>query len=174
MDVLQRIGQAVRKTESAYFRSTPTAPARHVRRADTNTIRIHNNSGEFLKKGYVVGIADPVTRRRLASLLDDRGLQPVTLVHPQALVGPETMLGPGCVVMGGAFVSSTVSLAAHVQVQYNATIGHAVALAGKGWKQALSDDVHLRNGLNVCLGKVTYAAVAQDLGYEYTSAESML
>ena len=56
----------------------------------------------------------------------------------------------------------------------NATIGHAIALAGKGWKQALADDIHLRNGLNVCMGKVTYAAVAQDLGYEHTAAEGML
>ncbi len=56
----------------------------------------------------------------------------------------------------------------------NATIGHAIALAEKGWKKALADDVHLRNGLNVCQGKVTYAAVARDLGYEYTPAEGLL
>jgi alanine dehydrogenase len=56
----------------------------------------------------------------------------------------------------------------------NATIGHAVALAGKGWKQAMRDDPHLRNGLNVCEGKVTYQAVAQALDYEYVSADSML
>ena len=56
----------------------------------------------------------------------------------------------------------------------NATIGHAVALADKGWKQALKDDVHLRNGLNVAQGRVTYAAVARDLGYTYTPAETLL
>jgi len=56
----------------------------------------------------------------------------------------------------------------------NATVGHAVALASKGWKQALRDDVHLRNGLNVCEGKVTYAAVAHDLGYQHVTAESVL
>ncbi|MFZ6657390.1 alanine dehydrogenase [Undibacterium sp. TJN19] len=56
----------------------------------------------------------------------------------------------------------------------NATIGHAVALAGKGWQQALRDDVHLRNGLNVCQGKVTYKAVADDLGYDFVKAESLL
>jgi alanine dehydrogenase len=56
----------------------------------------------------------------------------------------------------------------------NATIGHAVALAGKGWQKALADDPHLRNGLNVCKGKVTYEAVARDLGYEYTPAEGLL
>jgi alanine dehydrogenase len=56
----------------------------------------------------------------------------------------------------------------------NATIGHAVALAGKGWRRALADDVHLRHGLNVCQGKVTYEAVARDLGYDYVPAESLL
>ena len=56
----------------------------------------------------------------------------------------------------------------------NATIGHAVALATKGWREALSSDAHLRNGLNVCQGKVTYEAVARDLGYDYVPAESLL
>ena len=56
----------------------------------------------------------------------------------------------------------------------NATVGHAIALASKGWKQALRDDVHLRNGLNVCEGKVTYEAVARDLGYAYVAADSVL
>ena len=56
----------------------------------------------------------------------------------------------------------------------NATIGHAVALANKGWRKALRDDPHLRSGLNVCEGKVTYAAVAKNLGYDYVRAESVL
>ncbi|NHZ96368.1 alanine dehydrogenase [Massilia sp. CCM 8734] len=56
----------------------------------------------------------------------------------------------------------------------NATIGHAVALAEKGWKKALADDAHLKNGLNVCQGKITYAAIAQALGYDYTPADSLL
>ncbi|WP_028222344.1 alanine dehydrogenase [Paraburkholderia oxyphila] len=56
----------------------------------------------------------------------------------------------------------------------NATIGHALALAEKGWKQALSESVHLRNGLNVCRGRVTFEAVARDLNYEYVPAETLL
>ena len=56
----------------------------------------------------------------------------------------------------------------------NATIGHAVALANKGWKAALRDNAHLKNGLNVCEGKVTYEAVAKDLGYAYVAADSLL
>ena len=56
----------------------------------------------------------------------------------------------------------------------NATIGHALALADKGWKQALRDNAHLRNGLNVAEGQVTFEAVARDLGYAYVSADSLL
>jgi alanine dehydrogenase len=56
----------------------------------------------------------------------------------------------------------------------NATIGHALALASKGWRRALLDDAHLRQGLNVCQGKVTYEAVAKTLGYDYVPADSLL
>ena len=56
----------------------------------------------------------------------------------------------------------------------NATIGHAVALANKGWKQALKDNAHLKNGLNVAHGHVTYEAVAQALGYPYVNADTLL
>jgi alanine dehydrogenase len=56
----------------------------------------------------------------------------------------------------------------------NATIGHAVALADKGWAKAMKANPHLRNGLNVCQGQVTYEAVAHDLGYTYVPAESLL
>ena len=56
----------------------------------------------------------------------------------------------------------------------NATIGHAIALADKGWKAALKADAHLRRGLNVCEGRVTYEAVARDLGYPYVDPAALL
>jgi alanine dehydrogenase len=56
----------------------------------------------------------------------------------------------------------------------NATIGHAVALADKGWAKAMAANPHLKNGLNVCRGKVTYEAVAHALGYDYLPADALL
>lgn len=56
----------------------------------------------------------------------------------------------------------------------NATIGHAMALADKGWTRALSDDPCLRAGLNICRGSVTYAAVASAHGYAHVPAEQGL
>jgi len=56
----------------------------------------------------------------------------------------------------------------------NATLPHALALAGKGWQQAMREDPHLRHGLNVAQGHVTHEAVARQLGYEYVPAERLL
>jgi alanine dehydrogenase len=56
----------------------------------------------------------------------------------------------------------------------NATILPGLALADKGWKQAMRDDPHLKAGLNVAHGKVTYKAVARDLGHDYVAADSLL
>ncbi|MFZ2028900.1 MAG: alanine dehydrogenase [Vitreimonas sp.] len=46
----------------------------------------------------------------------------------------------------------------------NATLPFTLALANKGYKQALRDDPHLANGLNVYEGAITHEAVAKDLG----------
>ncbi len=56
----------------------------------------------------------------------------------------------------------------------NATLAHALALADKGWRQALRDNAHLRAGLNVALGRVTCEAVALALEREYTPADSLM
>lgn len=55
----------------------------------------------------------------------------------------------------------------------NATIGHAVSLANKGWKRAMQDNIHLMNGLNVAEGCVTYEAVATSLNLPYVSASAL-
>lgn len=51
----------------------------------------------------------------------------------------------------------------------NATLPFVLALADKGIDQALADDAHLRNGLNVRAGKVTCKPVAQAHGLEWTA-----
>ena len=55
----------------------------------------------------------------------------------------------------------------------NATLGFGLQLANKGLA-ALKDNPHLRHGLNIHKGKVTYQAVAEALGVAYTPAEEAL
>ncbi|NKJ43428.1 MULTISPECIES: alanine dehydrogenase [unclassified Novosphingobium] len=68
---------------------------------------------------------------------------------------------------GGVARTSTYAL-------NNVTLPHALAIANLGWKAALARNVHLANGLNVAFGKVTYEAVAKDLGYTYIPAADLI
>ena len=56
----------------------------------------------------------------------------------------------------------------------NATLPFVLALADKGWKRALADDVHLRHGLNVCQGAVTHQAVAQATGFAWRDPDAAI
>jgi len=56
----------------------------------------------------------------------------------------------------------------------NATLPFVLALADKGWRRALADDGHLRDGLNVARGKVTHREVAAALGAPYVPAADVL
>ncbi len=63
---------------------------------------------------------------------------------------------------GGVPMTSTLALNA-------ATLPFVLKLAKEGYKNALASDANFLAGLNVCLGNVTYKAVADDLGLEFVN-----
>ncbi|MGH8180807.1 MAG: alanine dehydrogenase [Steroidobacteraceae bacterium] len=56
----------------------------------------------------------------------------------------------------------------------NATIPYVRMLADLGWQAAMRGNAHLKAGLNVAHGKVTFEAVAQALGYDFTPPDALL
>lgn len=56
----------------------------------------------------------------------------------------------------------------------NVTLPYAVALANKGWKQALKDDKELLMGLNVAYGTIVYEDVATAFGMDWEPVETVL
>ena len=61
---------------------------------------------------------------------------------------------------GGVPMTSTLALNA-------ATLPFVLKLAKEGYQNALASDANFLSGLNVCVGNVTYKAVADDLGLEF-------
>ena len=55
-----------------------------------------------------------------------------------------------------------------------ATLPHAKRIARLGWKEAMREDPHLLNGLNVCEGKLTIRAVAEAQNLEWVKAATVL
>ncbi len=56
----------------------------------------------------------------------------------------------------------------------NATLPYAVEIANKGWKKAMRENNEIRRGANVVKGKVTYRAVAEAFGLDYTPIDEFL
>jgi alanine dehydrogenase len=56
----------------------------------------------------------------------------------------------------------------------NATLPFVHAIADKGWRNALREDIHLRNGLEISNGKVTSAPVAKAHGLPFMPPEEAL
>jgi alanine dehydrogenase len=56
----------------------------------------------------------------------------------------------------------------------SATLPFVLALADRGWKNALQRDPHLRNGLNICRGRVTNRQVAEALGLSWSDPDAAI
>ena len=56
----------------------------------------------------------------------------------------------------------------------NATLPYAVQIANKGWKQAMQESEEIKLGANVIGGQVTYQAVAEAFGLDYTPVDGLL
>ena len=68
---------------------------------------------------------------------------------------------------GAVAKTSTIALT-------NATLPYAVKIANKGWQRAMHENPEIKLGANVMNGKVTYQAVAETLGLEYTPIDTLL
>ncbi|MDJ0814970.1 MAG: alanine dehydrogenase [Desulfobacterales bacterium] len=56
----------------------------------------------------------------------------------------------------------------------NATLPYAVEIANKGWTRSMQENPEIKYGANVISGKVTYEAVAEAFGLDYTPIETLL
>lgn len=77
---------------------------------------------------YVLGIGNPVIRRRLAERLENAGLSPFSAIHPSVIIGSRSNFGLGVVVCAGVVISTNVRLGRYVHINPNATIGHDAVL----------------------------------------------
>ena len=71
-----------------------------------------------------------------------------------------------CVTNMPGVVPRTATLALN-----NATLPYVRTIAEKGWRQAIADDVHLADGLNVADGTVRHEAVAESLDAPWSAAQ---
>lgn len=173
--VVDRSGEALRRIAAQFpglrtIFSTRDALAHILRRADL-----------LIGAVLVPGAAAPklVTRQMVASMkpgsvivdiaIDQGGCcetsRPTSHSHPTYV---EEGVIHYCVTNMPGAVARTSTFALN-----NATLPFVLALADKGWRQAIADDPHLRGGLNVHAGQLTCRPVAEAQGLPYTPAETV-
>lgn len=163
VDVLRRLWAQFGRPLNTVF-STRDAVERHVTQADLviGGVLIPGANAPKLVT------ADLVKRMKTGSVVVDVAIdqggcfetsRPTTHADPVYVVDGVTHY---CVANMPGAVPRTSTYALN-----NATLPFALALADKGWRKALADDAHLRNGLNVAAGRVTCRPVAEAQGYKF-------
>ncbi|MEH1101413.1 acetyltransferase [Micromonospora sp. CPCC 205561] len=75
-----------------------------------------------------LGVGDPRRRREIDLRIRSYGHAAATIVHPAAEIGPDCVFGEGLVALGGARVTTNVTLGRHVHLNQNCTVGHDCVL----------------------------------------------
>lgn len=174
--VVDRSGEALRRIAAQFpglrtIFSTRDALAHILRRADL-----------VIGAVLVPGAAAPklVTREMVTSMkpgsvivdiaIDQGGCcetsRPTTHSHPTYI---EEGVTHYCVTNMPGAVARTSTFALN-----NATLPFVLALADKGWRQAITDDPHLRNGLNVHAGLLTCRPVAEAQGLAFAPPDKVI
>ena len=167
-EVLRRIAAQLPAARTIF--STHDALAQVVRRADL-----------LVGAVLVPGAAAPrlITREMVETMkngsvivdvaIDQGGCcetsRPTTHSHPTFL---EKGVIHYCVTNMPGAVARTSTFALN-----NATLPFVLALADKGWRRAVAEDPHLRNGLNVHDGRLTCRPVAEAQGLAFTAPEQL-
>jgi alanine dehydrogenase len=168
-DVLRRLDNMFNGIRTVF--STPFAIETLCRRADLviGTVLIPGAAAPKLIKAATVKAMKPGAV--IVDVSIDQGgcaetSRPTTHSHPTYVVDDVVHY---CVANMPGAVARTSTFALN-----NVTLPHVLALADLGYQTALRKDPHLRAGLNVHEGKVTYRAVADALGLPYEAAEQVL
>lgn len=95
---------------------------------------------------FTIALGDCGQRRKAAHACLDRGLLPITIVHPRAEISHWISLDEGVVICAGAVVSVNVTLGAYVHVNVGCTISHDVSI---GEFTTMSPGVHIAGHVQI-------------------------
>lgn len=72
----------------------------------------------------VMAIADPKAKLTVAEVLEKRGANFLSLIHPTAIIGKNVILGKGCIICPRAVLTCDISIGDFVMLNIGVTIGH--------------------------------------------------
>lgn len=77
---------------------------------------------------FTLAIGDVETKKRIAQIIESKGGEFITIIHPDSLVYQNTQIGKGCFITPWANIGVDVSIGDFCLIQGNALIGHDVKI----------------------------------------------
>src|SRR5947208_417851 len=88
----------------------------------------------------IVAFGDNTRRLAVGELLEERGFELITAIHPSAVIAPDSVVGSGSVVVAGVVVSPAAVIGRGAILNTAATVGHDCTIA---------DGVHIGPGAHI-------------------------
>ena len=128
---------------------------------------LRHEAFEGVSPRYVIAIADPATKRRIAQTLDALGWTAETFVHDSANVGLNAVMGPGTIICPCSRIGAHVLVNSACGVGHDAFVGNYCSLLGNvainGYAE-VGEGVLLGAGSMVYPGKTVGAWATVGLG----------
>ena len=73
---------------------------------------------------FVCAVGDPESRRKYVSLINDRGGEFISIMHPTAVLGDNVSIGCGCIIRPYAVLGNDSKLCNHVIIGPHSLVAH--------------------------------------------------
>lgn len=120
---------------------------------------LHPDSWHAPPPRYLLAVADPVKKKRLALMLASRGWQAETYIHGSAAVGLATRIGAGTVICPYCRISTDSVLGEHVLVNGGSGVGHDAVVGAYSsllGSVSVNGSAHVGEGVTLGAGSMIY------------------
>jgi len=120
-------------------------------------------------QGAIAAVGNNVVREQWINLIEQSGIELVSVVHPKAWISPAASLGVGSAVMAGAVVGTVSQVGKGAIINANATVDHDVQM---GDLSHIGVGVQLAGGVKI--GARAWLQAGACCGYNVQVAEGEL
>ena len=109
-------------------------------------VRLVDTARVSSETGYVSAVGDVELREQLATICENIGLEPISLIHSSVISYQFVEIGKGSVICAGSILTTNIEIGRHVHVNLGCLISHDVRI---GDYSTLSPGCHVSGNVHI-------------------------